>query len=284
MLMSMQTRMQMRMRSQARSMLLLCTLLFAACTADERSKAAGDDDVAAERISPDSARVPAADTGSGARPVATSPGTSAAPAATTPAATSAAMPIATPATPRRVIVEGVDLTGVGYDRGRAEAPVTIVEFSDFGCPFCGSHARQIFPSLDREYIATGKVYYKYVPFVMGMFPNGRQAARAAECAAEQGRFWTMHDTLYARQAEWKKSLTPFEVLSAYAGQARIDVERFRRCYLQHEPFHPRTRVATDRAEELGVRVTPSFVIDGRAIEGALPLPQFRELLDGLLKP
>lgn len=185
--------------------------------------------------------------------------------------------------PRRVAFGDVDLTGVGHDLGRADAPIVIVEFSDFGCPFCGSHARQTFPAIDREYIATGKVFYKYVPFVMGTFPNGRQAARSAECAAEQGaaKFWAMHDTLYARQREWKQTLSPKELLGRYATGMRLDAKRFEACYMTHEPFHPRTLAANDRADRLGVRATPSFVVNGRPIEGALPLPQFRELLDGL---
>lgn len=196
-----------------------------------------------------------------------------------------ALDTARAAAPRRVAFGDVDLTGVGHDRGRADAPIVIVEFSDFGCPFCGSHARQTFPTLEREYIATGKVFYKYVPFVMGTFPNGRQAARSAECAAEQGaaKFWAMHDTLYARQREWKQTLSPKELLGRYASGMRLDAKRFEACYMTHEPFHPRTLAANDRADRLGVRATPSFLVNGRPIEGALPLPQFRELLDGLVR-
>src|SRR5687768_8294750 len=74
--------------------------------------------------------------------------------------------------PTRVVLHGVDLTGVGYDRGDPKAPVVMVEFSDFGCPYCAKHARETFPALERDFIATGKLFYKHVPFVMGMFPNG----------------------------------------------------------------------------------------------------------------
>ncbi|MHB8839651.1 MAG: DsbA family protein, partial [Gemmatimonadaceae bacterium] len=106
--------------------------------------------------------------------------------------------------PRRVVIGGVDLTGIGYDTGSPGAPIVMVDFSDFGCPFCGRHALETQPALEREFVATGKVFYKYVPFVMGMFPNGDVAARAAECAAEQGKLWEMHDALYADHSAWKR--------------------------------------------------------------------------------
>lgn len=182
---------------------------------------------------------------------------------------------------RKVVVHGVDLTGVGHDWGSIDAPIVVVEFSDFGCPYCARHAQQTFPSLEREFVATGKVFYKYVPFVMGMFPNGTQAARAAECAGEQEKFREMHDMLFARQTEWKRSLSPFPILTRYASRMGLDDERFRACYVKNVSHHPRTGTANDRAERLGVRVTPSFVVDGRAVEGAVPLPQFRELLGAL---
>ena len=184
--------------------------------------------------------------------------------------------------PRRVVVNGVDLTGVGYDKGSASAPVVVVNFSDFGCPYCGSFARETEPSIEREYVQTGKVFFKYVPFVMGMFPNGQQAARAAECSGEQGKFWPMHDRLYSGQAEWKKSLTPYAVFQKYAASLGLDAARFAKCYTSQE-LHPRTRQANDAADRLGVRVTPSFVVDGRPIEGALPLPEFRGLLDAAVR-
>src|SRR5690625_6346899 len=82
--------------------------------------------------------------------------------------------------------QGVDLTGVGYDLGDPCAPISIVEFSDFGCHFCRQFATETFPTLEREYIETGKVRWKYIPFVLGIFPNGDRAAIAGVCAAQQG--------------------------------------------------------------------------------------------------
>ena len=178
---------------------------------------------------------------------------------------------------RRVVLNGIDLTGVGYDKGSPTAPIIMVDFSDFGCPYCGSHARQTLPSLEREFIATGKVFYKYVPLVMGMFPNGNTAARAAECAADEGKFWPMHDRLYAGQQEWRKSGTPTPIYRRYAQELGLDANRFAACLVDGRT-ESRTKKASAVAKGLGIRATPTFAIDGQGIEGALPLDVFQKLL------
>src|SRR5687768_15071652 len=104
---------------------------------------------------------------------------------------------------RVLSLHGVDLTGVGYDYGDPNAPVTVVEFSDFGCGYCAMFALETYPELERDYVDAGTVSWKQVPFITGMFPNSVEAARTAECAAEQGAYPAMHDRLYAEQRTWK---------------------------------------------------------------------------------
>ena len=181
---------------------------------------------------------------------------------------------------RRVVINDVDLTGVGYDRGSPDAPIVMVDFSDFGCPYCGRHARETQPALDKEFVAPGKVFYKYVPFVMGMFPNGDLAARAAECAADQGRFWEMHDAIYADQQAWKRGSEPGSVFKRYAVATGMNATQFDACY-KEDRGAARTRRANEAAGRLGIRATPTFFVDGRAIEGALPLEQFRSVFLGI---
>ena len=183
--------------------------------------------------------------------------------------------------PPRVVLHGVDLTGVGYDVGDPKAPIVMVEFSDFGCPFCAQHARETFPSLDDEFIATGKVLYKHVPFVMGMFPNGDRAARAAECAGEQARFWPMHDSVYARQSDWKRGGDPDAVLRGLARRVVPDSARWAACYAADRQ-EARTAAANAAARRLGVRATPTFFVNGQMVEGALPLPAMRQGLNAML--
>ena len=199
-----------------------------------------------------------------------------APALSSPTNVAAAPPSAERSA-RRVVLNGIDLTGIGYDKGSPTAPIVMVDFSDFGCPYCGSHARQTLPELEREFIATGKVFYKYVPLVMGSFPNGDTAARASECAAEEGKFWPMHDRLYAGQQEWRKNGAPTPVYQRYAQELGLDPTRFAAC-LADARTEARTQQATAVAQRLGIRATPTFAVDGEGIEGALPLDVFQKLL------
>lgn len=172
----------------------------------------------------------------------------------------------------------VDLAPLGYDLGNPEAPVTVVEFSDFGCPYCAGFALETFPVLLAEYVESGLVRWKYVPFVLGIFPNGAEAARAAECVADQGRFWQMHDLLYARQREWKASDAPAELFLSLATEVGVDPVRFSACY-RVAGGAARTEANNVAAEALHVRATPSFLVNGQPVQGALPLEHFRSVLE-----
>lgn len=171
----------------------------------------------------------------------------------------------------------IDLSSLGYSRGSPTAPVTVVEFSDFGCPYCAKFALESLPQLQQEFIESGKVRWQYVPFELGIFPNGGEAARAGECAGEQDRFWEMHDLLYQRQREWKASDTPETLFRGFAQALGLDVGRFASCYQENRPAE-RIALNNEVTTQLGVRATPSFLVNGRPVEGALPLEQFRMLL------
>lgn len=264
------------MKSVART---ASTLLVVAATAMACAPSDAPDQSAARPESATGETAPVVAAPVVAAPVAAAPIPRPAPRATTQRSTRATAAPAAPAAPaarRRVLLADVDLTDVGYDRGNPDAPIVMINFSDFGCPYCGQFERETFPALEREFIATGKLYYKYVPFVMGMFPNGDEAARAAECAADAGAFWPMHDRLYAAQSEWKRSSQPAALFLRYAS-ASVDTARLAACY-RANAVHPRTARANALAGEFGVRVTPSFVVNGRPIEGALPLAEFQRLL------
>jgi protein-disulfide isomerase len=193
-----------------------------------------------------------------------------------PNGTDAGLPAPNPAEPN----DTVDLRRIGYAEGAADAPVTVIEFSDFGCPFCAMFAQGSYPELRRDFIATGQVRWVFVPFVMGMFPNGAEAARAGECAGEQGRFREMKLRIYAGQNEWKGSRNATSVFAGYARELGLDEARFASCY-RDDRAGTRTRTNNRAADALGVRATPSFLINGRLVEGALPLPQFRMILTRL---
>jgi protein-disulfide isomerase len=178
----------------------------------------------------------------------------------------------------------IDLRTIGYARGSEDAPVTVIEFSDFGCPFCASFSSRTYPELHEEYVATGQVRWVFVPFVMGTFPNGELAARTAECAAEQDRFWEMKEQLYAGQDAWKSASrrqAP-RVFTGFADDAGLEPEAFSACFADN-PVAGRIAVHNRAADAMRIRATPSFLVNGRLVEGALPIAQFRMALDRMLE-
>jgi protein-disulfide isomerase len=168
----------------------------------------------------------------------------------------------------------------GYEHGAASAPVTVVEFSDFGCRYCARFVAETYPALHAAFVQAGRVRWRTVPFVMGIFPGSEAAVRAAVCAGEQGRpaYQRMHDRLYARQSEWVRADDPAALFRGYATAAGLDAARFGACWASDAP-DARIREANDLADRMGVRATPTFFINGARLEGALPTPQFRSILD-----
>jgi protein-disulfide isomerase len=189
-----------------------------------------------------------------------------------PAVTSAAESLAA--------VDTIDIRRLGYSEGSANAPVTVVEFSDFGCPFCAMFSRSTYPALKRDFVDTGAVRWVYIPFVMGNFRNGAEAARAGECAAEQDRFGDMKERIYAGQNAWRNSRRPAALFADLAAELGLDEGRFASCY-REDRRGDRTRMNNRAADALRIRATPSFFINGRLVEGAVPEAQFRAILSRL---
>lgn len=169
--------------------------------------------------------------------------------------------------------------GEGAAWGPADAPVKIVDFSDFGCSFCGSFARNQGVQLRQEYEATGKVRFEFKHFIIGG-QRTRDAALAAECAADQGRFWDYHDTLFARQGT---SSDPFNrsALKQYAVQLGLDTAQFNACLDSNKHLEKVTRDSAD-GRGLGVNATPTFFVNGQKIEGAQPYSVFKAAVDAAL--
>lgn len=177
--------------------------------------------------------------------------------------------------------EGVNVTGLGYDQGTPTARVTVVEFSDFGCGYCRRFHESTFPVLKEEFVDTGKVRWKYVPFSIGMFPNGSEAALAGDCAGDQGAFLGMKARLYGNQAEWRGSREPFNLFRSYAEAEGLDGGRFAACLLDPRR-HERLETSNRTASQLGVRGTPTFFVQGFPVQGAIPLDMFRNILNEML--
>ena len=173
--------------------------------------------------------------------------------------------------------QDVDLDGIGHVLGSPEATVTVVELGDFGCWACALFHQTTWPAVEREFIQTGRVQWRHVPFLFGL-RHGDDGAKAAECAADQGRYWEMHDVLYTRHKEWTKPRNPKDFLHAYASELGLETEAFETCY-KEDHGRDRTRRATRAAEELKVSGTPTFFINGSRALGALTMEVFRRLLE-----
>jgi protein-disulfide isomerase len=173
---------------------------------------------------------------------------------------------------------GVNLAGVGHDKGVPTARVFIVEFGDFGCSYCAKFAAETYGQLDSAYIAKGTVRWKMVPYVTGMFRNSREVTEAAECAAVQGKFWPMHDLLFQRRKEWMASGSIRTLISRYVAELRLDAPAFARCSM-NPAIAARIRQNDVLASRLGIRGTPTFFVNGRVIPGAVPFDLFRQVIE-----
>lgn len=176
---------------------------------------------------------------------------------------------------------GADLASLGFNEGSATAPVKVVEFSDFGCGYCRRFHTETYPKLQEIYISKGLVEWKYIPISIG-FPNGREAALAGECAGEQNRFGELRTHLFAQQMRWRGLGDPRPWFLELAGTAGLEVGRFQAC-LEGGWREDRFREHQRLAAELGIRGTPTFLLDGQVLPGALPLELFREFLDSALR-
>jgi protein-disulfide isomerase len=156
-------------------------------------------------------------------------------------------------------------------RGAADAPVTIVEFSDFECPFCKQTNPTLKQLLERY---PGKVRLAYRDFPLdSIHPQARRAAEAARCAQDQGKFWEYHDVLFTQSPQ-----LALEDLRRYAGQVGLDVTKFDGC-LAAGVHKAAVQRDLDEGNRLGVTGTPAFFINGRTLTGAQPLEAFTRLIE-----
>jgi len=176
------------------------------------------------------------------------------------------------------------LANLGYEQGSPEAPVRIIEFSDYGCGYCRKFHLEAYPGLKEKYIDTGRVVWQYVPYVLGIFPNGLEAALAGECAGEQGLIEKYGDRLFESQPEWKQSDDPpGPLFLKYAQEEGLNTDRFQQC-LAEDWRRERVRQNVIAGGQLGVRGTPTFFIPGyQPLQGALPPDIFEQVLEYVLK-
>jgi len=174
-------------------------------------------------------------------------------------------------------------------KGDPDAPVTIVEFSDFQCPFCSRFFIQTLPALQENYIDTGKVKLVYRDFpIDSLHPNARPVHIAAECADEQGKFWEYHDVLFENQAQWNRlSLSDLNSqLNQYATSMGLNSASFDSC-LSSQSIANEVNADYLQAAQYGASGTPTFFIGNEKngfikLVGAQPFTAFQAVIDAQL--
>jgi len=172
-------------------------------------------------------------------------------------------------------------------KGNPDAPLTIVEFSDFQCPFCLRFYQETLPLIEQNYINTGKVNLVFRDMPLGIHPNAIPAHIAAECANTQGTFWEYHDILFDRQSEWNKlgALELEEQLKAYAQELGVD-SSFNTC-IKSSNMAQEVQKDYSQATGYGATGTPTFYIGNESdgfvkLTGAQPFSAFQAVIDSKL--
>jgi protein-disulfide isomerase len=171
----------------------------------------------------------------------------------------------------------IDLDGyVGL--GDPNAPVTIVEYSDFACPFCKRFAEETKPQIIAEYIDSGDVYFVRKDFIA---VGGQRAAEAAHCAGEQGAFWEYVDTLYGNQAADRGSWNDVAVHAEYANTLGLDAAALTTC-IEEGRYTNRVNQSSQEAVANGGSGTPFFIVNDTVIGGAQPFAVFQRTIEAEL--
>jgi protein-disulfide isomerase len=171
----------------------------------------------------------------------------------------------------------------GYVRGSPNAPIEIVEFADFECPACGHFAVVHEPDVMNRIVASGQARFRFMDFPLEMHPHALSAHVAAGCADEQGKFWEMHDRLFAGQNDWRTQNTsnPKRILEGYASELGLDVGAWESCYDEMRPL-PNIIANRDEAMRLGASGTPTFRIGNRLIKNNLSYDEIRAYVDSAI--
>lgn len=174
--------------------------------------------------------------------------------------------------------------GTEYSAGRGDAPVVIVEYTDYQCPYCSRFHTGAYPGIKKNFIDTGKVRFIKRDLALDFHPNALRAAQAARCAGDQGKFWEMHDLLSSNP----DSLGP-EAYAKYARDISLDAAAFKGC-IGSDKYLADIRRSGNVAATIGINGTPSFVVgtakgdtmEGIRIVGAQPYAVFEEVVKAFL--
>jgi len=170
--------------------------------------------------------------------------------------------------------------------GSKTAKVTIIEFTDYQCPFCERHFTQTYGQIKKNYIDTGKIKYVIRDYPLGFHPHAEKAAEAAGCAQDQGKYWEMHDKLFMTMKTWSPAQDAVSLFKKYAVDLKLNAKTFNTCLDTAKYASEIQKDMTDGANS-GVNGTPGFWVLGpdnksQFISGAVPYETFKQAIDSML--
>lgn len=171
----------------------------------------------------------------------------------------------------------------GYLRGNPDAPITIIEFADFECPGCGQFATLQGPDIKARIIDAGLANFRFYDFPLtSIHPNTISAHMAAACANDQGKFWEMHDLIFAGQYDWNGQATsnPRKFMDSYAQQLGLDMKAFGECF-DTQKHLARIQANAKMGTERGVQGTPTVMIGSRIYYPAPNFDQLKKIIDSI---
>ncbi|PIN79406.1 hypothetical protein COV16_04415 [Candidatus Woesearchaeota archaeon CG10_big_fil_rev_8_21_14_0_10_34_8] len=174
----------------------------------------------------------------------------------------------------------VELSDGDWIKGEEDAPVTIIEYSDFQCPYCQRFYLQTLSSIEENYIDTGKVKIVFRHFPLSFHQNAQISAEAAECAGEQGMFWEMHDMLFENGSGDGTGLAQTDI-EGYAADLGLDTATFSEC-LDSGKYTEKVQTDIKTGAAQGVKGTPGFIVNGVLVSGAQPYSVFEQVIEAAL--
>lgn len=167
-------------------------------------------------------------------------------------------------------------------KGNTDAPITLVEFSDFQCPYCARFWKDVLPQIEENYVKTGKVKLVYRDFPLPFHQQAQPASVASQCAHEQGKFWEMHDVIFDKQTEWSGKEDAVALFSSYGKKMGLDTKQFDEC-MKSKKYNAEVMKDVVDGSAVGIGGTPGFFVNGKVISGALPYENFfKPILDAEL--
>lgn len=170
----------------------------------------------------------------------------------------------------------IEINENDWVKGNPDGEIQIVEYSDFQCPACKAYSDMIIEPLMKEFSNHIAFAYRHFP-LKSIHPNSTEAARAAEAAGMQGKFFEMHDILFANQAEWSALYAPSPQFEAYAINIGLDIDQFNTAMASSE-IAKKVDDSFDYSESIGLNSTPSFFLNGKKLDNPGSLEEFRTLI------